>query len=110
MTELSIVRLARLSLAFAPKPWAFAHERRAEIDAYFAGLREKKPQLYNGRVLLLRDATLSDDAARRTALTIWAEVNEPNLIANIRPTRGRASLILEKGPDHAVRRVLLRKL
>ena len=57
-----------------------------------------------------RYATLSDDAARRTALTIWAEVNEPNLIANIRPTRGRASLILEKGPDHAVRRVMLRKL
>ena len=56
-----------------------------------------------------RYATLSDDAARRTALTIWAEVNEPNLIANIRPTRGRASLILEKGPDHAVRRVMLRK-
>lgn len=57
-----------------------------------------------------RYATLSDDAARRTALTIWAAVNEPNLIANIRPTRGRASLILDKGPDHSVRRVMLRKL
>ena len=57
-----------------------------------------------------RYATLSDAAARRTALTIWAEVNEPNLVANIRPTRGRASLILEKGPDHGVRRVRLRKL
>jgi 8-oxo-dGTP pyrophosphatase MutT (NUDIX family) len=64
MTELSIVPLARLSLAFAPKPWAFAHERRSEIDAYFAGLREKKPQLYNGRVLLLHEASLSDDVLR----------------------------------------------
>ena len=48
--------------------------------------------------------------ARETALGIWAEVNEPNLLQNIKPTRGRATLVLEKGPDHAVRRVRLRKL
>jgi type I pantothenate kinase len=57
-----------------------------------------------------RYASLSDDAATETALAIWAEVNEPNLVQNIRPTRGRATLVLEKGPDHAVRRVRLRKL
>ncbi len=57
-----------------------------------------------------RYAELSDDAARETALSIWAEVNEPNLEQNILPTRGRATLVLEKGPDHAVRRVRLRKL
>ena len=57
-----------------------------------------------------RYASLSDEAATRTALAIWAEVNEPNLVQNIRPTRGRATLVLEKGPDHAVRRVRLRRL
>ncbi|MDQ1599872.1 MAG: type pantothenate kinase [Actinomycetota bacterium] len=57
-----------------------------------------------------RYAALSDEAARETALSIWAEVNEPNLVQNILPTRGRATLVLEKGPDHAVRRVRLRKL
>ncbi len=57
-----------------------------------------------------RYAGLSDDAARETAGSIWAEVNEPNLVQNILPTRGRATLVLEKGPDHAVRRVRLRKL
>ncbi len=57
-----------------------------------------------------RYAGLSDDEARETALAIWAEVNEPNLEQNIRPTRGRASLVLEKGPDHSVRQVRLRKL
>ena len=57
-----------------------------------------------------RYATLSDEAARRTAQAIWAEVNEPNLVTNIRPTRGRATLVLEKGRDHAVRRVRLRKI
>jgi type I pantothenate kinase len=57
-----------------------------------------------------RYASLSDQAARETALSIWAEVNEPNLVQNVLPTRGRATLVLEKGPDHAVRRVRLRKL
>ena len=57
-----------------------------------------------------RYASLSDEAARETALSIWAEVNGPNLVQNILPTRCRATLVLEKGPDHAVRRVRLRKL
>ena len=57
-----------------------------------------------------RYASLSDEDARTTALGIWTDINEPNLVQNILPTRGRASLVLEKGPDHAVRRVRLRKL
>ena len=32
----SVFHVDRLELAFTPKPWAFAVERRAEIDAYFA--------------------------------------------------------------------------
>lgn len=35
--------------------------------------------------------------------------NEPNLFENILPTRDRAHLILEKGPDHSVPHVQLRK-
>ena len=57
-----------------------------------------------------RFAALSDDEARATATAIWREVNGPNLEQNILPTRGRASLVLEKGSDHSVRRVRLRKL
>jgi type I pantothenate kinase len=57
-----------------------------------------------------RYASLDDDAARGTALAIWREVNEPNLVGNILPTRGRATLVLQKGPDHGVRRVRLRKI
>ncbi|HEY5864826.1 MAG TPA: type I pantothenate kinase, partial [Candidatus Tectomicrobia bacterium] len=44
------------------------------------------------------------------AYTIWTEINEVNLIENILPTRERADLILEKGREHAVQRVKLRKL
>ena len=54
-------------------------------------------------------AELTPDEARETALEIWDTINGPNLVQNILPTRGRATLVLEKGPDHAVRRVRLRK-
>ena len=38
-----------------------------------------------------------------------ASINCVNLRKNILPTRGRAHLILNKGPDHRVRRVLMRR-
>lgn len=57
-----------------------------------------------------RFADLTDDQARETALGIWSAVNGPNLRDNIAPTRSRARLVLQKAADHAVRRVLLRKL
>lgn len=57
-----------------------------------------------------RYAALSRDEAVETARRIWREINGVNLGENIAPTRTRADLILEKGPEHAVRRVLLRKL
>ncbi len=57
-----------------------------------------------------RYAALSDDDAAVTALRIWASTNEPNLVQNVVPTRGRATLVLTKGADHGVRRVRLRKV
>jgi len=57
-----------------------------------------------------RYARLSDDAAVAEARRIWATVNGVNLVRNILPTRERARLVLSKGPDHAVRRVRLRKV
>jgi type I pantothenate kinase len=57
-----------------------------------------------------RYASLSDAEALETAGRIWAEINEPNLVRNILPTRERAHLVLRKGRDHAVEEVRLRKL
>ncbi len=57
-----------------------------------------------------RYAGLSDDEAVQTASSIWQGINGVNLVQNILPTRGRASLVLAKGPDHAVTRIRLRKL
>jgi type I pantothenate kinase len=55
-------------------------------------------------------AALSDDEARHEAGRLWSQINEPNLVQNILPTRPRATLVLRKGPDHNVCRVRLRKL
>jgi type I pantothenate kinase len=56
-----------------------------------------------------RYASLDDDEATETARRIWREINGVNLVENIMPTRERARLILEKGPDHEVRKVRLRR-
>jgi type I pantothenate kinase len=56
-----------------------------------------------------RYAALDDEQAVSVAERIWREVNEPNLVENIRPTRRRASVVLQKEADHSVRRVLLRR-
>ena len=56
-----------------------------------------------------RYAGLTDEEARATALDIWKRINEPNLVTNVLPTRGRAQLVLTKDADHSVTRMLLRK-
>ncbi len=54
-------------------------------------------------------ASLSDNEATNTAAKIWNTINGPNLQQNIQPTRERAHLILQKGQDHLMSHVLLRK-
>ncbi|KWV61107.1 hypothetical protein AS156_27100 [Bradyrhizobium macuxiense] len=50
-----IQRVAALDLTLQRRPWPFADERRAEIDAHFAAQQQANPSLWNGRVLLGRD-------------------------------------------------------
>lgn len=57
-----------------------------------------------------RYAELDTPAAIRRAEQLWDEINGPNLRNNVLPTRGRATLVLGKGADHAVTRVRLRRL
>lgn len=56
-----------------------------------------------------RFADLTEAEAVEEARAIWDRINRVNLVENILPTRERASLILEKGPDHEVIRVRLRR-
>lgn len=89
------------------------------VDAHVEDIR----RWYVERFLTLRDtafadpasyfhryAGLDDEQARAKANELWSETNEPNLTQNIRPTRGRADLVLQKTPDHAIKRLRLRKL
>ena len=55
-----------------------------------------------------RFADLPIEEAKGCALRIWGEID--HLKWNIEPTRDRARLILEKGPDHSARGVRLRML
>jgi len=57
-----------------------------------------------------RYASLSDEEAVATARDIWVRINGRNLAENVLPTRDRATLVLRKGANHVVDRVLVRKI
>ena len=57
-----------------------------------------------------RYAALDEAEAVQRAESIWDTINGPNLRDNIEPTRGRATLVLRKGPDHTVSGIRLRKV
>jgi 8-oxo-dGTP pyrophosphatase MutT (NUDIX family) len=56
-----IHRVTTLDLSFHPRPWPFADERRADIDAHFAIKQREKPSLWNGRILLARNPAFTGD-------------------------------------------------
>ena len=60
MTEPAIHRVTALDLKVKQRPWAFAAERRGEIEAHFALVREQKPEVWNGRVLIGCNPRLSE--------------------------------------------------
>jgi type I pantothenate kinase len=73
-------------------------------------LRLRETAFRNPESYFRRYAALTEPEAVARAETIWAEINGPNLERNIKPTRGRASLVLRKGPDHNVTGIRLRKV
>ena len=73
-------------------------------------LRLREEALGDSTAYFHRFAELSVEEATDFAMRVWDEIDHPNLKQNIEPTRDRARLILEKGEDHSVRRVRLRKM
>src|SRR3984957_17588062 len=61
MTATEIHRVATLDLKVGTYSWPFPAERRGEIDAHFAEKQREKPELWNGRVLLGRNAIHAGD-------------------------------------------------
>jgi 8-oxo-dGTP pyrophosphatase MutT (NUDIX family) len=62
----SVSHADRLNFAYAPWSWPFAGMRRQEIDAFFSREREENPFLWNGRLLLLRNAQFAGETLSGT--------------------------------------------
>jgi 8-oxo-dGTP pyrophosphatase MutT (NUDIX family) len=83
--NIEIIALDRVEIAVEPLTWQFAVRRRDEIERHFARLQSERPELWNGRMLLLsryeiRDGTLSGvcfetDYANFLA---WRDWNSPD--------------------------------
>lgn len=107
----------------APTPNDVAVSDLFDFSVYVDADPENIAQWYVERFMALRTGAfanpnsffnvfshLSDEEAVQTAMGYWNDINLPNLVENVLPTRHRASLVLQKAPDHTVERVLLRKL
>jgi len=94
-----------------------------DFSIYVDARTEDIEQWYLSRFRKLRETAFQDPSSYFRRFTevpeeeamdygrqVWRTINQPNLVENVLPTRGRASLILRKGADHKVRRVSLRKL
>lgn len=60
MTSPIIHRVTTLDFAVRPIVWPFAEERRADVAAHFTEKQRERPKIWNGRVLLGRDAVFTD--------------------------------------------------
>ena len=81
------------------------------VTEWFLGRFEqlREGAFTNPKSYFHRYAEMPHDKALERANEIWRTINLPNLIENIQPTRSRATLVLQKGSEHAVQSVLLRK-
>jgi 8-oxo-dGTP pyrophosphatase MutT (NUDIX family) len=70
MSDRPVLRIDRLDMTFAPRPWAFAEQRRADIDAHFAACQKKLPALWNGRVLMLASHAIDGAVFRGTFIEV----------------------------------------
>lgn len=87
-----------------------AHEETIERWYVERFLRLRETVFRNPSSYFHRYAALSEEESVETARRIWKEINLINLHENIGPTRERAHLILEKGDDHRVENVRLRRV
>ncbi len=90
----------------------YVDAQEADIEQWYIErfLKLRETVFQNPSSYFHRYSALSPAEARETAQRVWQEVNLVNLRENVLPTRERADLILEKGRDHAVRKVRLRRL
>lgn len=90
----------------------YVDARTSDIQTWFRDrfLKLREKAFSDPRSHFRPFAKVDDATAHALADSFWKDINEPNLMTNIRPTRARATLVLRKERDHRVQKVLLRKL
>ncbi|AQS41915.1 MAG: Pantothenate kinase [Candidatus Tokpelaia hoelldobleri] len=73
-------------------------------------MRLRETAFQNPDSFFHRYADMKPPAALALAEGLWENINRKNLEENILPTRPRADLILQKGANHLIKKVALRKL
>ncbi len=94
---------------------------RPDMAIYIDAAEQDVAGWHRRRLLALRDdrdgtptdfsrwfASLSDDQASQVAESSWSEINLVNLRRNVAPTRAEADVVLVKGGDHRISRVMVR--
>src|SRR5215467_6317077 len=99
MPDTQIVEVDRLDVGFAPFRWGFAQARHDDIAAHFAARRQATPQLWNGRILLMRDFAIAGGVLRGTFRSIAG-------MARLELSRPRSSQLLRHGGIAGERRRL----
>jgi type I pantothenate kinase len=70
----------------------------------------KNTAFQNPRSFFHRFAQTSELEAKAFAIDVWERINLVNLVENVAPTRERAQVVLQKGLNHAVQEVWLRRV
>ncbi|MGP3773733.1 type I pantothenate kinase [Streptomyces sp. SDT5-1] len=90
----------------------YVDARAEDIEAWYLNrFRKLRATAFQDPSSYFRKYTqVSEEEALDYARTTWRTINKVNLLENVAPTRGRAGLVIRKGPDHKVQRLRLRKL
>jgi type I pantothenate kinase len=90
----------------------YLHAAEGDLERWYVErfMRMRETSFRHPLSYFKKYADLNDEEAEATARDIWTRINLRNLRENILPTKARASLVLTKGPSHAIEKVELRKL
>lgn len=84
MSDVAITPLAGLDARLEPADWAFARERRADIEAHWLKLSNGNPSMYNGTVLMQHRWAIEDGIYRAAYAAVdyasfvaWIQLGQP---------------------------------
>lgn len=90
----------------------YVHSSEKNLKNWYVNrfLSLQKTAFQNRNSYFNKYSNLTTEECIEKATSIWNEINKPNLINNILPTRYRADLIIDKGKEHLTKSLRIRKL